>query len=367
MTVKARYGSDSGRGKAYIAITIIFATLALSSVLLRIYALHLRQRSFQLHDYLILAAGVVSIGYLVDAIHVAIPGGLGLHIGQVLAAHPEGAVDVNRDFFVSKPIWVTTTTLTKLSILQFLVSIFTKSSVRWATAVIATLSCLFWLAYVLETFLLCRPLAYSWDKTIAGGRCGSAYADTLGPPIVNLLLDFMITVLPMPSLWALQIPRRTKLQLSGILGLGLGVCAMNIARVAYVSHVNLDDFTYVLLLIGLLANLEVYLGIIIACLPTLGPVLQRGKSSRGATTTSSWLSRSLPHLRSRRGTSRDIGSGGQATTGPKEDRYVRLDEGMLPLTNLARQTSEPEHESLNSPSKVDKPTSLGLESISSRV
>ena len=71
MTKTPKYGIDSGRGKAYVAITVVFAVLALSSIVLRVLAIHLRQRSFQVHDYLICAAAVVSMGYFADAIHGA--------------------------------------------------------------------------------------------------------------------------------------------------------------------------------------------------------------------------------------------------------------------------------------------------------
>lgn len=68
-TNSLRYGTDTSRGKAYVAITLVFFVLAMASIGLRVWAKSLRQRAIQLHDYLILAAGFVSCGYLVIAIY----------------------------------------------------------------------------------------------------------------------------------------------------------------------------------------------------------------------------------------------------------------------------------------------------------
>ena len=325
-----------------------------------------------------------------------VPGGVGIHISQLKAVNPAGAVAVDKDFLVAKRMWVTTTTLTKFSILLFLVSVFTKRGVRWAASVLAVLSGSFWLAYVLEAFLLCRPLAYAWDKTIPGGRCGSVYADLLGIPIMNLILDFLITILPMPSLWALQMPRKTKVQLSGVLGLGIGcvyfssscssiicdpseigasealtfvhsICAMNFARMAYLSHANLEDFTYVILVVSLFANLEVYIGIIIACLPTLGPIVRTDKAKQQPSPLQSCLSRSLHCWRPRKAARKEICCVKNPTNGPKERPYVSLEDGSLPLTNLSCWVAEPVHPGPGSSSEACNLKVLGLESFSGTI
>ena len=69
MKSPAKFGIDTGRGKAYVGICTVFAALAFGSTLLRVLAVRIRKRGFHLYDYLIFAATVVSIGYYVQIIY----------------------------------------------------------------------------------------------------------------------------------------------------------------------------------------------------------------------------------------------------------------------------------------------------------
>ncbi|KAI9664133.1 MAG: hypothetical protein M1821_007624 [Bathelium mastoideum] len=265
----------------------------------------LKERPFALHDYLCFAACMFSCGYFVVAIYGemltdsvsevvsnaenagAKPGGIGLHVTEIIETHPSGVRYTLLGLFINKPIWVTTTTLTKFSILHLQASIFNKKAYRKAAWVVAALCLMFWIAYLLEGFLLCQPIAFAWDKSISKGHCGSKYSDTFGPPIVNLVLDFIISVLPIPAIGALQLPAKKKAALSCILSIGFVICAMNIVRLSYGATLDLEDVTYTLLFIALFAGLEAFIGIIIACLPTLGPIIWRIRSD-GSTDHNRW-------------------------------------------------------------------------------
>ena len=110
-----------------------------------------------------------------------------------------------------------------------------------------------------------------------------------------MILDLTIVVLPMPVLWNLQIPMKKELVLSVVFSLGLwyasshpvvdlprtltahSICAKNVTRVVLIAYSNPNDFTYSLANIGLFAGLEVYIGLITACLATLEPLIGREK------------------------------------------------------------------------------------------
>jgi hypothetical protein len=93
-------------------------------------------------------------------------------------------------------------------------------------------------------------------------------------------------------------PLKKKLLVSGILSLGLwyvllrlhfknvcvrsahtfcSICAMNIARVILEAYQDVDDFTYSFVNAGLFAQLEVAIGTVVACMPTYGPLVIRGR------------------------------------------------------------------------------------------
>ena len=76
------------------------------------------------------------------------------------------------------------------------------------------------LAFILEEFVICRPLAYQWNKSIKG-VCGDQTLSFLIPGVINLVLDLLIIALPMPVLWNLQMRTAKKIATSAVFGIGL--------------------------------------------------------------------------------------------------------------------------------------------------
>lgn len=91
---------------------------------------------------------------------------------------------------------------------------------RKAVYAVVALTVSLLVAVIFESFLLCRPFKFTWDKTIQG-VCGSTTHAYLAIAIVNLVIDLSIVALPMPVLWSLKMPYKKKLAISGILCLGL--------------------------------------------------------------------------------------------------------------------------------------------------
>ena len=66
---------------------------------------------------------------------------------------------------------------------------------------------------VLVLSFACRPLAYSWDKSIAGSCINQTKFLRIASSF-NVVTDFTIVVLPLPPVWRLHSPVRQKLQIS---------------------------------------------------------------------------------------------------------------------------------------------------------
>lgn len=77
----------------------------------------------------------------------------------------------------------------------------------------------YFISVFLETFLLCQPVEFNWDKTIEGTCTNQGLAYLLAG-ITNLLIDVLIVVLPMPVLWKLKLPLAQKFGISAMFGLG---------------------------------------------------------------------------------------------------------------------------------------------------
>ena len=76
------------------------------------------------------------------------------------------------------------------------------------------------MSVVLETFLLCRPLAYNWDTSIKG-TCGQRNTVYVSAGVLNLVTDFMVMSLPIPHILKLQLAWRRKLGLILMFSLGI--------------------------------------------------------------------------------------------------------------------------------------------------
>ena len=79
---------------------------------------------------------------------------------------------------------------------------------------------LFFIYDILVAFLMCRPLAFNWDKTIPGGHCGNEVAAYIAAHTINFIIDVSLAILPMPILWGLQMSLRKKVELSIMFSLG---------------------------------------------------------------------------------------------------------------------------------------------------
>lgn len=72
---------------------------------------------------------------------------------------------------------------------------------------------------VLIGFLICRPVEKNWDPTVEG-TCGNRIAGYTAVSVVNVIVDCLMFVLPLPMVFNLQIKPGYKLGLFGIFGIG---------------------------------------------------------------------------------------------------------------------------------------------------
>ena len=107
-------------------------------------------------------------------------------------------------------------TLVRVSALLFTKRIFgVEAWIRSAIWGLIIISVLYGGAIVLEIFLICRPLAATWDPDISGDY-GDQIISYVVLEIAGLFIDLAILILPLIRLWSLQISRRAKV--------GVGCC-----------------------------------------------------------------------------------------------------------------------------------------------
>ncbi|KAF5001228.1 hypothetical protein FGRMN_1171 [Fusarium graminum] len=145
-----------------------------------------------------------------------------------------------------------------------------------------TLWCLiaFVIAYTIEAWcsfiLFCNPIAKQWDRSLEGTCYPVPLFITFGlvNSAFNIFTDVAFATLPIPIVWSLKMPLKTRIYLVVVLSLGYVAAVMGVVKA--VSQMRYDpagDNTY-LYDIRFWGLLQLNVGTIAACAPSLRPLVK---------------------------------------------------------------------------------------------
>ena len=145
---------------------------------------------------------------------------MGWHVERVEATNPELMVGWAKGIYAIEIIYLTAVALPKLSAMAFYVRIFIINGkytllrpVAYGTVALIIAN---WIAFVLAAILQCHPIAFWWDKTIAGGTCFDVQSFYRAMCVPNLFTDIVVLGLPIGSIYKLQMRLAKKLSLIAI-------------------------------------------------------------------------------------------------------------------------------------------------------
>lgn len=127
---------------------------------------------------------------------------------------------IPKTIFILIISWPITQTAIKISILLFYLQLFVTKQFSIAAYITMFVVCLWCIQQVLAALLICKPISYNWNFHNETGICGNTMANCIAGQAINVATDLVILLLPMPTIWSLKIPTRSKLSLSFIFGLG---------------------------------------------------------------------------------------------------------------------------------------------------
>ncbi|OJJ96331.1 hypothetical protein ASPACDRAFT_16934, partial [Aspergillus aculeatus ATCC 16872] len=244
-----------------IAICLTFSISALLAVLLRLHIRLHTKRDLWLDDYAAICSALLGLGYAGVAVAQTRYG-----LGLDAASFPDANVVMfSKIQYAGGPLYI-------LALLSFKVSLLTSylrvggfvAAYRWVIiAVTGAVTCN-QLVFTLLLTLACQPVAKQWDSSIPG-TCIDTVASYYG---TSLGFDIVIIALPLPVLWTLQLRHSQKVALIGIFALGFFITIIQIIRIFTIK--NLKTYTDSQPIV-LWSDVEISLGVIIACIPTYGP------------------------------------------------------------------------------------------------
>jgi fucose permease len=179
---------------------------------------------------------------------------------------------------------------TKTSILLFYLSVarFTEKFLRIASYVTLAVVNVGGVVLTFITAFQCRPVQAAYNLAVENASCISIETIYLASAPVNIATDLAILVLPIPVLTGMRLPLRQKTILVLTFLLGVFVTIVDVVRIYYLqlAATSLDtltsvgittslEFSYYASLALLWSAVEVNVGIICACIPTLRPLIKR--------------------------------------------------------------------------------------------
>lgn len=108
----------------------------------------------------------------------------------------------------------------RLSILLLYLTLFQQKGFRNFGWGMGAFIVLFPVASMLSLFGFCQPISKNWNK-LEPGHCGNTFAVEIVSGAINLILDWLLILMPMPIVWRLQMPTKKKITVTSIFSLGI--------------------------------------------------------------------------------------------------------------------------------------------------
>ncbi|KAJ5314717.1 Vacuolar protein sorting-associated VPS28 N-terminal [Penicillium atrosanguineum] len=268
--------SLEGRGLAIFVLAAVFMILSLTTVSLRCFVRSYIVRAFGWDDFLMLIALALFV-ILAICCMIGTSNGVGHQFDDFtsLVIYERALLW----WWLSQMFYVWSSAVAKVSIAVALLRLTVNRVHRiilWSTITLTIIiGLIFWLVLLLD----CHPISYFWKQANdrSTGSCLSvdilldiAYLYSA----LTVVCDFTLGILPIFLVWHLQMNRRTKVAVGGILSLGAIASVAVIIRLPFLKYYADTDFLYSTYQIAVWTIIETGLGITAGSLITLRPLFR---------------------------------------------------------------------------------------------
>ncbi|KAK4665161.1 uncharacterized protein QC763_510700 [Podospora pseudopauciseta] len=260
----------------FIAVVCVIWSLAFCTALVRFYTRAIVVRSFGKDDIFMVLAVLCGIGGLAAWI-VGCHNGYGQHTDTI--PRDRWKILLEAQFFQSVIEASFAFGFLKISIALSLLRLSRGKWYKWILWGLITFT-VFYTLFAFITFMTrCQPVSGQWNPDIKPKCYGKVMYRNFGlfNTACNIFTDLSFATLPVPLIWSLQLQRRLRIYLIAILSggyfgsaVGLGI-AKGIYIIAYVNNTDGTFYPYA----PFFGSLQLDIGIIAACAPTLRPLLGR--------------------------------------------------------------------------------------------
>ncbi|KAF1846575.1 uncharacterized protein K460DRAFT_283445 [Cucurbitaria berberidis CBS 394.84] len=259
-----------------LAVEGTLFALAMITVLMRFYVRIFMLKTFGWDDWMMVISASLNIsclGLFVKLTHL----GLGLHA----EAFPLGNILLFfRYIYFYSILIISAYSFIKLSIGFFLLRLADRTKWRSFLIFMLVFIAMFTIGSTFAIIFQCQPVRAGWDYQL---RPPTGTAKCYAPDIfknvgvfnssINIATDLVFALIPIPMVWKLQINMQTRIGLAIILSLGLFASAVAIYKTPMqYNFFKETDWSGRGSWYYIWQQVEMHVGIIAACLPTLKPL-----------------------------------------------------------------------------------------------
>ncbi|KAF3760728.1 MFS general substrate transporter [Cryphonectria parasitica EP155] len=279
----ASTGSTPDRGPAVFAVTVSTLVVGTLFFMARMICRAWIVKRVSWDDYLIIIAWVLAAG-LTTTIDVGTSFGLGRHDEDIADADllPLRKTEYNPALMALK---------TSILIFYLRLAKNTQQILRIASWIVAVIVNVAGVVLTMLNIFQCHPVAASFSTTYSGQpKCIPLLTEFICSAPVNIVTDLAILALPIPVLTGMRLPKRQKYILVITFSLGIFVTIVDVVRIYYlqqaIATVSTDpssdpsaifgdspEFPWNASLSLMWSAVEVNIGMICACVPTLKPLI----------------------------------------------------------------------------------------------
>ncbi|KAL5116293.1 hypothetical protein ACEQ8H_005851 [Pleosporales sp. CAS-2024a] len=228
-----------------------------------------------LDDYAVLGATALGVPTVVAIDRGFVPNGLARDVWTVPFDHITAFV---RWLYILEIVYFLLIAAVKLTLLFFFLRIFPKPIIRrmvWATIIFDVL---YGTSFAMVGAFQCKPISHYWTQWDGEGtgQCVNVNALAWTNAIISIVLDIWMLILPLYEVFQLQLSWRSKIGVAIMFLVGTFVTVVSALRLQSLVHFGASSNpTWDQADVIYWSNIEINVGIICACMPSLRVILVR--------------------------------------------------------------------------------------------
>ncbi|KAI5782611.1 hypothetical protein EDC01DRAFT_220039 [Geopyxis carbonaria] len=271
---KPNYDNPETKGISLLVIGIILITIAFIVVLMRLYVRWHILHNVGVDDWLMVLALIPAIGLTTSTL-IGTRYGWGKHIWDIEPGNSSSSLQIS---WISQLTFVFAMVPAKLSICFSYRRLSQKKSFSRVLLGTKVFIGTWGIAFLCVVVFRCWPISAYWTDVLnRKNKCINETAPLLTSSFTNVFTDFWLVILPIPTLWKLQLPSRQRIVLIFLMSLGILACVAGVVRVVslHKTLILTYDVTWEGYNTWLWTAVEIDLGIITGSVPPLRPLVRR--------------------------------------------------------------------------------------------